>query len=793
MTQAQQAATISSLRDEQTKVLYRNAAFGLLVSVINATLIVALEWEVFPQTQLLWWLGAVCSVTALRGIVVWGYWHHTPAGWTTDDWYRWALRGVTATGLAWGAATWFLNPEVPRANELLLLFVTTGMVAGAVPILAIVLPAFLLFNAAVSVPLLFHFLTAGDPFHWTLAGMTVLFVSATTYSAWNLNHAVLTSLRLRIQNQGLVTSLTERSTAIEALNREVTKEIQERRLVEEELRQTQGDLERRISERTADLAQVNESLRAEVEERRRTERALFSSEKRFNHLTDNLNQGVWFAQVDPPQVLYVNPAFEHIWGLPADRFYENPRLWRECLHPDDRAAVNEAYDAALADPGARDLALFYRIARPDGAVRWIHDRVVFHHKTDGAVDQISGITEDITESRALEQRLREAQKMEAVGRLAGGVAHDFNNVMTVILGYSAVLLQEMSQQSSARHFVQEIQRAGERCAALTNQLLAFSRKQMLHPVSLDLHRVIRDLMSLLRSLLGEHITVVLRLDPTPRWVKVDAVQMEQVIINLAVNARDAMPQGGTLTIETDEVSPSQVRGVGMGGRMDRPYVRLRVHDTGIGMDADTQARVFEPFFTTKPQGQGTGLGLATVYGIVHQSGGMIGVESEQGRGTTMTICFPQVTPVGPPSTAAVPPSETKPGTEAVLLVEDDPSVRLLTQHVLRMHGFLVYEAADGIHALDLIRQHPVHVDVLVTDLVMPGMNGKELAKRLRGKLGLLKVVYVSGYSDSAPIVGDDTEGQSAFLAKPFSPEDLIRTIRQLLQTAAPAALSPPPR
>ncbi|MBX3235766.1 MAG: PAS domain-containing protein [Nitrospiraceae bacterium] len=793
MTQAQQATPISSLQDEQTKVLYRSAAFGLLVSVINATLIVVLEWDVFPQTPLLWWLGTVCSVTALRAGIVWGYWNHTPAGWTTADWYRWALRGVTATGLAWGASTWFLGPDVPRANELLLLFVMTGMVAGAVPILALVLPAFLLFNATVSIPLLYHFATAGDPFHWTLAGMTILFVSATTYSAWNLNHAVLTSLRLRLQNQALVTSLTERSTAIEQLNRDVTKEIQERRLVEEELRQTQGDLERRIAERTTDLAQANESLLTEVEERRRTERALFSSEKRFNHLTDNLNQGVWFAQVEPPQVLYVNPAFERIWGLPADRFYENPRLWRECLHQDDRASVNEAYDAALAAPDTKDLALFYRIVHPDGAVRWIHDRVVFHHKSDGTVDQISGITEDITESRALEQRLREAQKMEAVGRLAGGVAHDFNNVMTVILGYSAVLLQEMSQQSSARHFVQEIQRAGERCAALTSQLLAFSRKQMLHPVSLDLHRVIRDLMSLLRSLLGEHITVVLRLDPTPRWVKVDAVQMEQVIINLAVNARDAMPQGGTLTIETDEIPLSQVRGAGTGSRTDRPYVRFRVHDTGIGMDADTQARVFEPFFTTKPQGQGTGLGLATVYGIVHQSGGTISVDSKPGLGTTMTICLPQVTPVGPPMPATVLPPDTKPGTEAVLLVEDDPSVRLLTQHVLRMHGFLVYEAADGIHALDLIRQHPVHVDVLVTDLVMPGMNGKELAKRLRGKLGPLKAVYVSGYSDSAPIVGDDADGQSAFLAKPFSPEDLIRTIRQLLQTAAPAALSPPQR
>jgi CheY-like chemotaxis protein len=366
------------------------------------------------------------------------------------------------------------------------------------------------------------------------------------------------------------------------------------------------------------------------------------------------------------------------------------------------------------------------------------------------------------------------------------VAHDFNNVMTVILGYSAVLLQELSQNSSGRHFVEEIQRAGERCAALTSQLLAFSRKQMLHPVSLDLHRVIRDLMGLLKSLIGEHIAIVLQLDSTPRWVKVDAVQLEQVLLNLTVNARDAMPHGGTLTIDTGQVFPDQAWGP-EGPRPARTYVRLRVHDTGAGIDPAAKPKIFEPFFTTKPLGQGTGLGLSTVYGIVHQSGGPITVESAPEQGTTMTVYLPEVPPPRPTlSPAAQPENISRRGTEEILLVEDEPSVRLLTQHILRTHGYTVHEAEDGFQALDLIRRSTLHIDLVVTDLAMPGMNGKELAMRLRSHFGGLKVLYMSGYSENTPLTGEESQGQTGFLQKPFSPEDLIRRVQEILHAGTPA-------
>jgi PAS domain S-box-containing protein len=759
---------------------------GVLASAVNAGILAAVEWSVVPHMPLLLWVIVMWLLAGSRALLIMTYRRAVPASWQSADWHRWMLVSTTVAGIGWGSSVAFLMPEIPLPYELFHIFVLGGMTAGAVSVLSVSFPVFLWYALPVTLPIFGHLFVSGQDFHLIMGVMGILFLFATVHSAWNFNRVLLSSMRLQLEKLSLVRSLTVRTEAVERLNQEVTKEVHDRRVIEEQLRTAQSELERRIVERTADLAQANARLQDEVQEHRRTEGALFSSEQRFNYLTDNLNQGVWFARVQPPQVLYVNPAFERIWGLPAARFYDNPKLWRDCVHPDDQQLVAEIYDAEIAKPTGRDLQLLYRIVRPDGQMRWIHDQMVIHRTPTGQADSLSGITEDITDARELEEQLRQAQKMEAVGRLAGGVAHDFNNVMTVILGYSAVLLQELSQNSSARYFVQEIQRAGERCAALTGQLLAFSRKQMLHPVSLDLHQVIHDLMALLKSLLGEHVTIVLQLDPTPRWVKADAVQLEQVLLNLAVNARDAMPHGGTLTIDTDQVSPEQVWGAGHAARAARTYVRLGVHDTGAGIDPTTKAKIFEPFFTTKPPGRGTGLGLSTVYGIVHQSGGSITVESALGQGTTMNVFLPEVAAPHSALPPTAPQPDGKAGTEIILLVEDEPSVRLLTQHILQTHGYTVHEAEDGFHALDLIRRNGLHIDLLVTDLVMPGMNGKELAMRLRSHFEDLKVLYMSGYSDNPPVAGDEAPSNTTFLQKPFSPEDLIRVVGEILQSVSPA-------
>ena len=750
MEQGHAGAPSLDLATEQVAVLYGNAPTATIATAVNVTILTALEWSAVPHPILLVWLCGMYAVTGGRALLVYRYRRRLSPSWNASDWHRWYVVASTGSALGFGNTIWFLHPPIPFLNEMIIIFVLAGMTAGAATVLCVSVPAFALYHVAIGVPILTQFALVGDAVHLGMGGMIALFLLGTSHAAWNLNRAFVAAIVLRVQNQALIDSLTVRTKTVERLNEEITKEIGERRTAEEALRKAHGDLERRIAERTLDLQRANEELRLEVTERERAETALRSSEARFRHLADNLNQVVWFVQVKPYQILYLSRAFERIWGVPSERCYDDPTLWRNYLHPEDKAMVNDAFDAAVAGNTEQEFDLVYRIIRPDGLVRWIFDRCVVHRNEAGGIDRLSGVSEDITESRALEEQLRQAQKMEAVGRLAGGVAHDFNNVMTVILGYSSVLFQEIDAHSKAYQYVREIEQAGKRCAALTGQLLAFSRKQLLHPVSLDLNAVIRNLLTMLTSLIGEHISIALRLDSRPRWITADPVQLDQVLLNLALNARDAMPQGGTLTIETDLGSPVDIADQEQKMPEERTYVRLRVHDTGIGMDPDTKAKIFDPFFTTKQQGRGTGLGLATVYGIVHQSGGFINVDSAPGQGTTMTIYFPEAAPVVPAPADLSHAVGRRPDSETILLVEDDRAVSSLTQHILRMHGYTVHETHNGMEALELVSRQAMHIDLLITDIVMPGINGPELARRLRGSLKPLQVLYVSGYNDKLP-------------------------------------------
>src|SRR5438874_2635176 len=367
--------------------------------------------------------------------------------------------------------------------------------------------------------------------------------------------------------------------------------------------------------------------------------------------------------------------------------------------------------------------------------------------------------------RRSEEQLRQAQKMEAVGRLAGGIAHDFNNLLTVITSYGGLLLEDLAPDDSRRDDVEQIRKAAEGAAALTRQLLAFSRQQVLEPKVLDLRAIIAGTEKLLRRLIGADVQLATSLASDLGAVKADPGQLEQIIINLAVNARDAMPGGGRLTIEATDMEEVE-------GRPGR-WVILAVSDTGIGMDEQTKARIFEPFFTTKESGKGTGLGLATVYGIVKQAGGFIWVDSEPGRGTSFEVYLPRVDePVAPAITRPA-PAEPGRGTETVLLVEDAPAVRLVTRQVLERYGYTVLEAPTGDMALRLAAKHHGPIHLLLTDVVMPGLSGRQLAGQLSQLRSEMKVLYVSGYTDTV-------ESGVAYLQKPFAPEALARRVRDVL-------------
>jgi signal transduction histidine kinase len=386
------------------------------------------------------------------------------------------------------------------------------------------------------------------------------------------------------------------------------------------------------------------------------------------------------------------------------------------------------------------------------------------------------------EKNALEEQFRQSQKMEAIGRLAGGIAHDFNNLLVAILGFSALALDQIDASHPFYTFLIEIKKAGKRASDLTRQLLTFSRQQVLQPRVLNLNTVVSDIDKMLQRLVGEDIELEVAFDPSLEQIEADPGQIEQILMNLVVNARDAMPEGGKLTIETENVELDE--NYALRHQLDQlgSYVMLAVRDLGAGMDAETQSRIFEPFFTTKEQGKGTGLGLSTVYGIVNQSGGHIEVYSELGKGTTFRIYLPQVDGTLEKAPQEQIKDEHLHGSETILLVEDEDMVRNLVNTVLQENGYTVIEASDGAMALQLSEDYPNPIHLTVSDVVMPQMNGPELVKKLGTARPEMKVLYMSGHIDPAVVSRDVLESEDIFLQKPFDSKTLARKVREILDT-----------
>jgi signal transduction histidine kinase/CheY-like chemotaxis protein len=422
--------------------------------------------------------------------------------------------------------------------------------------------------------------------------------------------------------------------------------------------------------------------------------------------------------------------------------------------------------------------------------RWVECRFSLALLRDSAGTEIGtlAILEDTSERKRLEAQLRQAQKMEAVGRLAGGIAHDFNNLLAVIMGHSDLIRSVLKKGDSLAHDVEQIRRASERAATLTRQLLAFSRRQFLQPQVIDVNTLVGNLATMLRRLIGEHIQLELRLDPGAGRVSADPGQLEQVVMNLTVNARDAMPQGGRVILETAPVVLDQAFVGTHPGSTAGAHVRLSIHDTGCGMGPDVLSHLFEPFFTTKEPGRGTGLGLSTVYGIVKQHRGYIDVTSEPGRGSTFAVYLPRVDAKAAPELAA-PRERVRPGSrETVLFVEDEVALRDLMQRVLTKGGYTVLAASDGPDALALAEVHPGRIDLIVTDIVMPRMSGPELATRLRARDPQVRLLYVSGYTADQLRSQADLGEDATLLPKPFTSDGLLRKVREVLDRPRPRAV-----
>lgn len=517
-----------------------------------------------------------------------------------------------------------------------------------------------------------------------------------------------------------------------------------------------------------------------VSERRRILTQIRDSDEYFRQLAKNIREVFWMSDPRKNEIFYVSPAYEEIWGRTVESLKQDPSSFMDAVHPDDRERVKAAVDRQAK--GIYDQE--YRIVRPDGSVRWIRDRSFPIADDQGADYRIAGLAEDITANSERENRLRQAEKLASIGRLAGGVAHDFNNFLTVILGNAELLKEQIGDEDKAAESVRSIERAAQRAADLTDRMLTFAKQKKLTKTRLDVNASLAQIERFLKPILGEDVTVTLDLTDRPTPVLTDGSYLESSIINLAANARDAMPEGGRLTIETSVLELTERDSEQYVNLKPGRYVQIAISDTGTGIPAEHLQHVFDPFYTTKEAGRGTGLGLSMVYGFARESRGQVTIYSEEGIGTTVRLYLPYDGGQEPGQAEASGPGLPSGGTEAILVVEDDELVRSYVCAQLSSHGYRVIEAQNAAEALEIV-ESSTPIDLIFTDVVMPGgMNGPNLAESARVRRPALKILFTSGHADHAAVARLSATDANVInvIHKPYRPDALAFAIREAIDS-----------
>jgi len=519
------------------------------------------------------------------------------------------------------------------------------------------------------------------------------------------------------------------------------------------------------------------SILRDITSRKQMETKLQQSEELHDLVAQATKDAIWDLDIRTGRVLRSKIYWEHL-GYPPRDVEPDIATWKDLVHPEDRDRVWNGFQTALSRR-SDSYEVEYRLRRVDDSYATVLDRAyIIYSKTEQPIRAVGAIT-DLSDRRALEEQFRQAQKMEAVGRLAGGVAHDFNNILMVIKAYTEVMQEQLGPEHGFRKNLDQVQKAAERAAALTLQLLAFSRKQVLLPRIIDLNSVVGDSLKMLQRLIGEDVELDVSLDKSLWAVKADPGQIVQILMNLFVNARDAMRNGGKLTILTENASFNVEAARTRPNFVPGDYAALIVRDNGTGMTKEVQAHLFEPFYTTKESGRGTGLGLSTVFGIVKQSGGYILVDSELGRGSSFAIYLPAI---DAPLTAIIAPKikDAEGHGETVLLVEDDEALRESISTYLNLHGYKVLEAANGAQALPIASQHAGSLQVLITDMILPKMSGTEVAREVAKMIPRVVTLNMSGYTDRELVDYDPASSTTGFLQKPFALQTLLHKLRELI-------------
>jgi PAS domain S-box-containing protein len=570
----------------------------------------------------------------------------------------------------------------------------------------------------------------------------------------------------------------------------------ERRI--EDLRRQEARLAAEVAEQTESLTRTVSRLRAEVGERMRAEASLRESERRFRGTFEQAAVGIAHFSAEG-SILRANQKLGEILGVSHERLLA--MSLQDLVRPEDFTNKEGCPDGevlrSLGEWKEGICEVERELLRGDGSRVWCQITLAPVIDEQGETEYFTGVVEDVSERKRLEEEIVQSQKMRAIGQLAGGVAHDFNNLLTSILGNTEFLLEKLPSNDPRRTYADEIAEAGDRAKVLTSELLAFGRKQILNPFPIDLNEVVEGMDLLLRRLIGNKISLETSLEPSLGTVKADPGKVEQVLMNLVVNARDAMPMGGEIRIETANAEVDEIQANAISGIAPGAYVTVIVSDDGTGMDTDTLARIFEPFFTTKEMGKGTGLGLSTVYGIVKQSGGGITVASEPGQGSSFRVYLPraEVAPIpikvlpvssGGPDRA---PAPVVRGSETVLLVDDDASVRVMARQALQEGGYQVLEAANGAEAVALSETHEGPLHALLTDVMMPRMSGATLAQRIRATHPDVKIVFVSGYTEESVFRQVPPDPNVTFVQKPYTSAGLLRVLREILDRTGPSLIT----